>query len=223
MLAESGFDSDIANNAQEAEALLAEHHYEAMTLDIMLSDKNGIDLYKELRKSPITEHLPIIFVSATADKTRVSNAGKSLTGTVDWINKPIDSETLVAAIQKGISQFENQNVKRILHVEDDADISELVKILLDDSYDITVAGSLNEAKIALAKGRFDLVLLDIGLPDGSGLDLIPDIRKLKHSPEIIVFSADDLKIKQNPYVAESLIKSKTTNEELISKIKDVIT
>ena len=227
MLTQSGFESDIASTAKEAEELLSKNHYIAMTLDIMLPDKNGIDLYKDLRENSATKNMPIVFVSAKADQTKDSIEGRSFNGSVEWINKPVNADHLIEAIENGILKFQKnsntQLVKRILHVEDDADISQLVRMLLDETYDITLAASLMEARAALTSDDYDLVLLDIGLPDGSGLDLIANIRKLSNPPEVIIFSADDMKIPQNSTVAESLVKSKTTNDELVKKIKEVIT
>jgi len=67
-----------------------------------------------------------------------------------------------------------------------------------------------------------LVLLDIGLPDGSGLDLLEDIAKLDFAPEILVFSADDIQVHNIEQIQDSLVKSKTTNEQLIQKIKSIV-
>lgn len=44
------------------------------------------------------------------------------------------------------------------------------------------AGSLAEARALMAQGRFDLALLDVGLPDGSGLELLPWMQQ--HAPEV---------------------------------------
>ncbi len=222
MLAQSGFDSDVATTAKAAEALLLENNYVAMTLDIMLPDKNGVTLYKELRENPVTKNMPIVFVSAKADITKKTPEGIGFNGSVEWINKPIDEDHLIHAIESAITKHHTQTTKRILHVEDDADIRNLVKMLLDDSYEVAQAATLQAAREALTSEDFDLVLLDIGLPDGSGLDLIENIRKLARAPQVMIFSADDIKISQSSEVAEALVKSKTTNDELVDKIKKLV-
>jgi CheY-like chemotaxis protein len=62
---------------------------------------------------------------------------------------------------------------RILLVEDHADTALLLgKILEKLGYQPTVAHSLAEAKSALDASRFELLISDLGLPDGSGLDLM---------------------------------------------------
>lgn len=222
MLAQSGFDSDVASTAQEAEELLTNNKYVAMTLDIMLPDKNGVTLYKELRENSVTKNMPIVFVSAKAEQTKQSAEGKSFNGSVEWINKPINENHLIDAIEAGIKRFHTHKTSRILHVEDDADIRNLVRMLLGDLYEITQAASLQEARSILMSKDFDLILLDIGLPDGSGLDLIESIGKLASSPQVLIFSADEIKTSQNKDVAGSLVKSRTTNEELVSKIQTVV-
>lgn len=223
MLAQSGFDSDIAMTANEAEVLLGKNHYVAMTLDIMLPDKNGVTFYKELRENSVTKDLPVVFVSAKAHQTQASAESVAFRDSVGWINKPIDEGCLIKAVEIGIQKFQSLKIKRILHVEDDADIRNLVKILLDDSYEITQASTLQAAREALTREDFNLVLLDLGLPDGSGLDLIENIRKLARAPQVMIFSADDIKIANSRSVAATLIKSKTTNDQLVNKIEKLVT
>lgn len=80
----------------------------------------------------------------------------------------------------------------ILAVEDDARNVALLRAILERAgYHLAVAGSLADARAWLAGQRPDLVLLDIGLPDGSGLELADE---LKHrtpapSPPIVALSA----------------------------------
>lgn len=80
----------------------------------------------------------------------------------------------------------------ILAVEDDARNVALLRAVLERTgYRLVVVGSLAEARAWLADQQPDLILLDIGLPDGSGLELADE---LKHrtpapSPPIVALSA----------------------------------
>lgn len=221
MLAKSGFDSDIANNAAEAEKLMASRNYLAMTLDIMLPDKSGVDLFKELRSSEKGADLPVVFVSAKANQTKLEN-GESFKGLVEWINKPVDEAAFIHAIESSIQHLHANKNQRILHVEDDEDIRQLVKMLLADDFVVYQAATLAEAKSRLQQQSYDLILLDIGLPDGSGLELIEFNREQGYKPEVVVFSADDIKFGKSSDVAKNLVKSRTSNEELVSTVKKVI-
>ena len=67
--------------------------------------------------------------------------------------------------------------RRVLLVEDHADSADAARELLADaSCQVVAAGSLAEALEAAGIQTFDLVLSDLGLPDGSGLDLMRDLR-----------------------------------------------
>lgn len=71
---------------------------------------------------------------------------------------------------------------RILLVDDhEPTRSILAKLLVNRRHNVTTAGSVNEALSAGKQSRFDLVITDIGLPDGSGHDLFKKI--VQHSPE----------------------------------------
>jgi DNA-binding response OmpR family regulator len=107
-------------------------------------------------------------------------------------------------------------------VEDDPDIQKLVGLLLEDSYTLDVAGTLQEAEQKLSQRHYDFVLLDIGLPDGSGLDLLERIKALPDGPEVIIFSADDYQRQRVEGVQTTLTKSKTSNEELVKTVSDAV-
>ena len=81
---------------------------------------------------------------------------------------------------------------RVMIVEDHADFRELMKVLLDGQPDIdllTQAGSVTEARAQAARFELDVVLLDLGLPDGSGADLIADLRRGSPGVRVMVLSA----------------------------------
>ena len=79
---------------------------------------------------------------------------------------------------------------RILVVEDDSNLAPfLVKALEEASYVADLAGTLKAARQALADARYEMVSLDLQLPDGSGLDLLAEIRGSGHSMPVLVLSS----------------------------------
>jgi PAS domain S-box-containing protein len=81
---------------------------------------------------------------------------------------------------------------RILHLDDDADILKAVADALGNSAEVVSVESLDTAREALHRDRFDVAVLDIALPDGVGLDLLPDLRSRDGQPiPVVVFSAHD--------------------------------
>jgi len=225
MLAQSGFDSDIALSAEAAEELLRDKGpYVAMTLDIQLPEKDGVTLYKQLRDNTILQNLPVVFVSVKAEKVCTTDPF-FIDNPLPCVTKPIDENSLIEAIELAMEKEGSKLPIHILHVEDDYDIRQLITMLMEDNVVITQAGTVSEAEQQLKNlggKRFDLVLLDIGLPDGSGLDLLQTIADLDYPPEVLVFSADDIQVNDLAQVTESLVKSKTTNEQLINKINSII-
>jgi two-component system catabolic regulation response regulator CreB len=81
---------------------------------------------------------------------------------------------------------------RILVVEDEPAIAEsLAYSLRRDGFTVTVAANLTTAERDAHDGGIDLVVLDLMLPDGSGFDLIGQIRRRGHGTAIIVLSSRD--------------------------------
>jgi DNA-binding NarL/FixJ family response regulator len=81
---------------------------------------------------------------------------------------------------------------RVMHVEDHPDFRNLVKILLRRQSDIELvaqAGSLAEAHHYTMTLEFDAVVLDLGLPDGDGVDLIGELRRSNPGVGVLILSA----------------------------------
>ena len=73
---------------------------------------------------------------------------------------------------------------RILIVDDEVEITEILADLLSEDYECTRAGSAEEALARLQEGEFQLVISDITMPGMSGLDMIPHVKQL--SPDTVV-------------------------------------
>ena len=81
---------------------------------------------------------------------------------------------------------------RVMIVEDHADFRALMEVLLGRQPDIELlaqAGSLAEARERTASFELDVAILDLGLPDGSGADLISDLRRASREVRVMVLSA----------------------------------
>ena len=87
----------------------------------------------------------------------------------------------------------NSNDKtRILLVEDDVTITIGLEYSLEqEGFDVTVAGSVKTAMVMLSQEKFDLVLLDISLPDGNGFDICRWLKQKGDTPVIFLTARDD--------------------------------
>jgi two-component system NtrC family response regulator len=80
----------------------------------------------------------------------------------------------------------------ILLIDDDAILKETFGALTRRlGHALTWAGSLAEGRRELSRGAFDVALVDLALPDGYGLDLMPELRAAPGAPEIIIVTAQD--------------------------------
>jgi DNA-binding NtrC family response regulator len=78
----------------------------------------------------------------------------------------------------------------LLLVDDEESFRRLIgKELQRAGYEVDSAGTLQEARDALAKRFFNLVVLDVRLPDGSGLDLLPEIKDASPTTEVVMLTA----------------------------------
>jgi PAS domain S-box-containing protein len=220
MLQAEGYQVDIARTAAEAKTLLASREYAAMTLDLMLPDQHGVDLFRDIRADMKTRQLPVIVVSAIADRETQRLSGDAVQ-VIDWIEKPIDEKRLIDAVAHSVDQSSTAP-PRILHVEDEPDIREIVSNLIDGTYQLSAVGTLAEARQRLDREDFDLVILDLGLPDGCGASLLPMLAESTPQIPVVLFSATDIDADIARDVAASLVKSKTTNELLIDTINTTI-
>lgn len=81
---------------------------------------------------------------------------------------------------------------RVMLVEDHPDFRELMQTLLNmqpDTELVAQVGSLAEARNRAASSEFDVVVLDLGLPDGNGVDLVPDLRRANPDVRVLILSA----------------------------------
>jgi len=79
---------------------------------------------------------------------------------------------------------------RILHVDDDPDIRLMIAASLQDfGYVVATAGTNEEALELATQFKFDLSILDVRLPDGSGIDLCQKIKQLQPHAPAVYYSA----------------------------------
>ncbi len=205
---------DISTSAGGARELLARHTYRLMLLDLSLPDIDGLQFLQELRQDPATDKLPVIVVSGRAQEGQ-SLAGQGLM-VLDWLQKPVDRNRLSRSLQRAIHLGRHH---RILHVEDDPDIVQIVLALLEGLAEVHHVATKREAFERITTEEFDLVILDLGLADGSGVDLLGP---LKGRCPVVIFSAQVPGREIQDQVEVALTKSMTTNDQLLGAVQKVL-
>lgn len=207
MLERDGYRADITPTAREALNAARSGEYRAVLVDLHLPDADGISLIRALRAGAETRHLPVVVISG--DTARGRARGRTLE-VVDWLEKPFDEARLREAVASML-EAPGRPKPRILHVDDDADILEVTASALSGTAIVTGVGSLAEARAALAQDWPDLVILDLGLPDGSGLELLADLGdETGRTLPVVVYSAQEGDAALAHQVEAVLTKSRTS-------------
>lgn len=216
MLEQEGLVADIACDAFQAKRFLAERSYDAMTLDLSMPGQDGISLIRELRSK--NETVPIVVVSADADEGR-RELNSNAFSVIDWIDKPVDRTVLVAALQLALG---GGGRSQVLHVEDDADVARVVNAIVGDLACVDHALTIAAARRMLKTKHYDLAILDLALPDGSGMDFLADLNGASPPVPVMVFSAQEVTHEALANVKAALVKSRTDNAQLLATIRRLI-
>jgi signal transduction histidine kinase/DNA-binding response OmpR family regulator len=217
-LRQAGFATDFAATIGEAVTNAATNAYTAILVDLALPNGDGIGLIQRLRAQPQYLNTPIIVVSADPDRER-NDLRSSTLNVLDWLDQPLDIDRLMQVLDRPI--IRNASTRpHVLHVDDDPDVLHIVAQALGTSATVVSVESVESAREALAANRFDLVILDIALAAGSGLDLLPELHDSEgEAIPVIVFSGQGA----NPAFAErvqtALTKSRASIDKLIATLR----
>ena len=185
MLRELGYTILEADNGEVGLRLLDAHpEIKLLFTDVGLpGGMNGRQVADEARRR--RPHLPALFTTAYA-RNAIVHDGRLDPG-VELITKPYAQAALATKLRNLLDASEGPN--RVLLVEDEPLIQMLAVDFLEDAgLKVDTAGSAREAlsKLALVSGGFVAVIVDIGLPDRSGDDLVREIRSIHSSLPIVV-------------------------------------
>ena len=223
MVTELGCGVESATTAADARAAFARRHFDAVLLDLKLPSENGLALARALRSNPGAEALPIILVSSAGSEPASDPIPCDF---VDWISHPIDPERLQRAIDAAITHTggaTGTTRATILHVDDDPDVLALTKTTLHRDARVLQASDLVSARKLLETERPDLVILDLHLPEGSGLQLLPmliDAQGL--AIPTIIFSAHDITPDAAQLVDAVLVKSRGSLPDLRATVRRIL-
>jgi PAS domain S-box-containing protein len=205
-------------SVRQAKVALDQARYDLALVDLHLADADGLEFVSDLRTQNATRALPVIIMTARAQ----TSADADRFGTLrlaDWLQKPIDPSRLLDAIHNVLLELRGRRA-RILHVEDDESLTELVEELLSDEAEVVRAHSLAQARACVEAERFDLVILDAVLGDGSGLDLLPVLHQAgREAPPVILYSATEPSRDLSDRVQAALVKSRDSVEQLLATVR----
>lgn len=218
LLQSVGFTVDIAETVAIAKSLLEENIYQALLLDLILPDQDGIAFIRELRANEKTRDLHIIVISVIAQTGHALLNGDAVS-VIDWFDKPIEFNKLLTSINR-IKKTNGSALPHILHIEDNVDMQHVVSAILENHASVVTANNLLQAKQLLESNKYDLIILDLLLPDGNGIEILPLLSQ--YNVPVLVFSDMQLNDDYAKFVSQALIKSNSSNETLLNTIMNLI-
>ncbi|PAY01557.1 hybrid sensor histidine kinase/response regulator [Pseudoalteromonas sp. HM-SA03] len=200
LIGQTGATADIANDGVEALEVLEKNpdKYHLVFMDLHMPRMDGRDTIVALRERALS--LPVVALTAAAQKgTREELVAL---GFNDMMSKPVNVAELGRCLKHYLSeeqivptQAETQIPGNLnfLVVEDDSDTRNLLKLLLNSLEVNVVTAECAQSCWQHFKGtqHFDAILLDIGLPDKSGLFLAKEIKAERPEQHIVIASGFD--------------------------------
>jgi HAMP domain-containing protein/signal transduction histidine kinase/CheY-like chemotaxis protein len=190
MAREKGFLGIIALDGEMGVELAHEYKPDAITLDIDLPGMDGWTVLDRLKHHPDTRHIAVHIISGVRERQAGLKAGA-----IAYLEKPVTSQALEDSFSK-ISSFIDQEVKRLLVVEDDeTQRASMVELIGHEDVEITAVSSADEALRELAKTHYDCMVLDLGLRGPTdGFQLLETVKSdpEKRDLPIIIYTGREL-------------------------------
>lgn len=184
-----GFKVLIALQGRAGLALAQRFVPNAITLDLHLPDMEGLAVLEQLKGDPTTRHIPVHVLTVNDQQQREFQMGA-----IAHIQKPVAPEVLTQTLLD-IKQFVERRVRYLLVIEDDpVQAQSIIELIGGGDVTSTAVHTGAAALEVLASQPCDCIVLDLGLPDMNGFDLIEQIKQnpaLAKLP-IIVYTGKEL-------------------------------
>ncbi|BDU16561.1 CHASE3 domain-containing protein [Lysobacter auxotrophicus] len=221
VLGERGYRTLIATDIAQARGLLESPNAKALAIDLASAGTSARGVLRELRSQPRFRSLPVLLLGIRPPSVDSDGLRGGAVGVVDWLGKPLDPELVADTVRSTLRDPSRRF--DVLHVEDDEDVRELLRNLLDGhGVDLHAAGSLAQAREQLGQRRHDLVILDLMLPDGDGSELLAELAQARPPTPVIIFSAQDGGLAESRAVLRRLVKSRHHARDLATLILETL-
>ena len=187
ILEEAGYQVLAASDGVQGLQVAQEHLPLAITLDIMMPNKDGWQVLHALKNDPKTHDIPVVLVTVVDQKA----LGCQL-GATDYLVKPLNADDLLASLSRIVSR---EKKSRLLVVDDDPNVHEMVTQLLEDSsYQIQAVSDGAQAIAAAQAAPPDIILLDLLMPKMDGFGVIEELRQHPDTRDIpiVILTAKSL-------------------------------
>lgn len=213
-----GFKCLSASSGEEGLLLATKYKPQAIILDMGLPGIKGKQVLHELKANPSVRHIPVHIISANDRSLEPIREGA-----VEYLMKPISKDGLEEAFIR-IENFVDRKIKNLLIIEDSENSRKAMKVLIGNG-DVKCyeAATGKEALEMFEHNHIDCIILDLGLPDMTGFELIHKLGDVKahNLPPIIVYTGKELTKEENnllhKYAESIIIKGIKSEERLLDE------
>ena len=216
-------------NGLEALNILKTEKFDLVFLDISMPVMDGVQAVTTIKSNDNFKDLPVVALTAHAIigyKEKYLNCGFDA-----YITKPINDSVLFSCLEKFILSEKRWYIMiKLLIIEDSEETVDLIKLILCNETDIKISdvNTIKDGMSLLKKDIFDIILLDLSLPDGNGTYICEQVRKspeLYGKPFIIALTADTSQKSVNKNLelgCDDYIKKPFDTQELLIRLRKFI-
>ena len=217
-LTDAGYRVVSATSGEEALRIARELQPDAITLDIVLPDCDGLLVLAKLKNESTTRDIPVVVVSIT-DRSEV---GFSL-GASEWLVKPVERGALIRAVKSSTSSQDSEARKHILIVDDELQAREyLTSLLVPLGFDVATASGGAEGIARTREMNPDLIVLDLMMPDVNGFQVVDTLRRDPDCQQIpiLIVTSKELTAEDQNVLRRTVdgVASKGGREELLAQL-----
>ena len=213
-----GFQTIVAGTGEEGMRLALEYSPAAIILDIRLPGMDGWEVLRNLKENPDLRHIPVHFMSV--EEPTIDAFSK---GAVGYLKKPVNRQDLDRAFLR-LEDIVDRKIKNLLVVEDDEQLRKgIVRLIGNGDVQAEEAASGGAALDAIRSRRYDCVILDLGLPDMSGFEMLKKLQgeEPENIPPVIVYTGRALSPEEErelmEYAESIIIKGVRSEERLLDE------
>lgn len=216
---EHGFKAVVTDRGEAALKHVEAFIPSAIILDMQLPGMDGWEVLKHLKAGKYA-NIPVHVMSAM-DKKKL---GLDL-GAVEYIVKPVAPEVLDATLDKIAASSSMKTIQHVLVIEDDENNSKALEALFTRrGVEVTPAFTGAEGLEKLAGGKHELVILDLGLPDNDGIEILKKIKAQSPNLPVIIFTGRDLTSQELLYVQRYdnttvVLKSSQSHDRILDEME----
>jgi len=219
MAGEMGFKALIAIDGEAAIHYADYYMPSAIILDVGLPKMDGWEVMQRLKNNVKTRHIPVHFISASDNSNRAMKMGA-----IGFLQKPVSVVKLEKVFTK-INDVISRVEKKVLVIDDSAIIRKSVEGMISKEGIVTKSVATGKEAFELIKEEiFDCIILDLGLVDMSGYDLLEMIRKEKTIQQvpIIVYTGQEMTPKEEKalkeYAESVILKDANSMEHILAEV-----